>query len=666
MPKAARSSTERSEPEAERFDLRIERFGDGWRAQVQGTRIRGAEVLFRNPFSEEDLEKFRRAAEKTPTDRELCWKREDLREVPGRLGTLLYQTVFSGRVLEAWRESLGRIGANRQRLILALDLRDAELARWPWEYLRELGEKHFIGQSKRTPIVRYLAGEVRLPSLPVELPVRILVVFANPWRAQSLDGEREWEMLHSALSDLIESGLVQLDRLSSPTFPALQRQLSQVTCHILHFIGHGGFDGKTGSLVFENDQGEPVEVSAESLGGLLYDSDLRLVVLNSCHGGRAGKEDPFSGVAQSLIQNNAAAVVAMQFSVPDASAVSFSHLLYESLAKGDPIDLAITEARRGLSASGHEGGWGNPVLYLRSSEVRILPVKQALSGREILVRAMAVPSVLMIFAALVVPFFWTEPNAEEVSEAPVAVPLSLYAAAPEPVFSHPRCPSPSDVEIKFVLIEPGELGVGSGKGARLLKLPRPLCVSIYETTRQQWSAVMGNDPGPDPKLPITGKSYNDAMRFLEKLRLRDPGAGYRLPTESEWEFAARADSTDDFSFGDDPTLIGDYANCQGGTFFDGFDSLTPVGKYKPNKWGLYDMQGNAWEWVSPDQGDRDPRPRRKGGSWRIQAEHCDLARSEKTQPTSSKKDYGFRIVRDPLPLDQNKGAAEGPPLKTPP
>lgn len=656
MQKAGPFSTERSKPEPERFDLRVERFGDEWRAQVQGAWIRDAEVRFPNPFSEKDLEQFRRAAERPPADREVVRNWEDLQDVPGRLGALLYRTVFTGGVLEAWRESLGRASEARKRLILALDLRDPEAARWPWEYLYQPKEKHFLGLSKQTPVVRYSGGEVRLRPSPPGLPVRVLVVFANPWRSHSLEGEREWNLLRAALLDLVERGLVRLDRLDVPTFPSFERKLSEETYHIFHFIGHGGFDGRSGSLFFEDDRGEPVEVSAESLGSILHDAGLRLAVLNSCHGGQAAQDDLLSGVAQSLIQNNTEAVIAMQFSVPDASAIRFSEALYEELAKGSPLDLAITDARRALFAAETGGGWGNPVLYLRTSHVSILP-PQAMPPPRTPVRILAVLLALTILAALVLPVFRNEYPGEQGAEAPAAGPVPLYAAPPPG--SHPRCPSPQSTDIRFALIEPGELVLSTGKRGRLLKLPQPLCVSIYETTRRQWAEVMGVDSGPRPELPITFKSYNDALRFVEKLNERDPEARYRLPTESEWEFAGRAESADDFSFGDDPGLLHRYANCGLGRFFDGESNVAPVGKYRPNKWGLYDMQGNVWEWVAPDPGDSDSLPRRKGGSWGIMAEHCTLARFVETKPHSSKKDYGFRVVREPLP--EEKKAAQGPP-----
>jgi formylglycine-generating enzyme required for sulfatase activity len=119
-------------------------------------------------------------------------------------------------------------------------------------------------------------------------------------------------------------------------------------------------------------------------------------------------------------------------------------------------------------------------------------------------------------------------------------------------------------------------------------------IGKYEVTQAQWLAVMGHNPssvkGDD--LPVESVSWNDVQAFIQKLNART-GKHYRLPTEAEWEYAARAGSGALYFFGNDPAQLDRYAwfaaNAGGGTH--------PVGQKQPNRFGLYDVYGNVWEWV---------------------------------------------------------------------
>src|SRR5262249_8438606 len=141
--------------------------------------------------------------------------------------------------------------------------------------------------------------------LAVAPPLRILVAISSPDDYAGLDVDREWANLREALGELEQQRLVEMELLKKVSAVTLQRQLRRQAYHILHYIGHGGFDQHTqdGVLVFEDAQARGTFISGQDLGTLLHDHDsMRLAVLNACEGARNSRSDPFGGTAQSLLQ----------------------------------------------------------------------------------------------------------------------------------------------------------------------------------------------------------------------------------------------------------------------------------------------------------------------------------------------------------------------------
>jgi formylglycine-generating enzyme required for sulfatase activity len=180
-------------------------------------------------------------------------------------------------------------------------------------------------------------------------------------------------------------------------------------------------------------------------------------------------------------------------------------------------------------------------------------------------------------------------------------------------------------------------------------------------TQRQWREVMGEasdrSAGGDDDLPVADVSWDDIQVFLARLKRLAGSDRYRLPTEAEWEYAARAGSSGAYSFGDDPGELYRFGNCKSLDHDDGFDRAAPVGSFLPNRWGLYDLYGNVSEWVE-DAYDRygaspvqDPHVLggtlrvRRGGSWAIIPKNCRSAFRNKSRPDLRKNDVGFRLVR---------------------
>ena len=183
-------------------------------------------------------------------------------------------------------------------------------------------------------------------------------------------------------------------------------------------------------------------------------------------------------------------------------------------------------------------------------------------------------------------------------------------------------------------------------------------ISAYEVTQAQWEAVMGNNPSyfkGCPNCPVENVSWDDIREFLKNLNA-ETGESYRLPTEAEWEYAARggnAGAKDEllYSGSDDIDAVAWYNGNS--------DSRThEVGQKQPNQLGLYDMSGNVWEWCSDWYGkyssddQRNPKGPHsgsfrvlRGGGWRNSSKYCRAA-LRNTWPSSTRNNnLGFRLAR---------------------
>ncbi len=177
---------------------------------------------------------------------------------------------------------------------------------------------------------------------------------------------------------------MKVERLEKPGLEALQMRLrSGGPYHVLHFVGHGAFDeqNQDGLLVFEDSTGAAQMVNGQRLGTILHNHhSLRLAVLNACEGGRTSAEDPFSGVAHSLVQQGLPAVIAMHYPITDGAALTFAREFYAALADGFSLDAALAEARVAIFAGGNDIEWGTPILFMRSPDQNLFDFEKASLG----------------------------------------------------------------------------------------------------------------------------------------------------------------------------------------------------------------------------------------------------------------------------------------------
>ena len=172
-------------------------------------------------------------------------------------------------------------------------------------------------------------------------------------------------------------------------------------------------------------------------------------------------------------------------------------------------------------------------------------------------------------------------------------------------------------------------------------------IDKYEVTQKLWQAVMGNNPShfKGENLPVEKVSWNDCQDFIKKLNLLT-GLSFRMPTEAEWEYAARGGNLSKGYQYSGSNTIGNVAWYEGNSG----SKTHPVGTKSPNELGLYDMSGNVWEWTS-DSYSSNYNSRRnrwdyvyRGGNWVNNARLARVAYRSYHEATRRNSNLGFRLV----------------------
>lgn len=427
-------------------------------------------------------------------------------------------------------------------------------------------------------------------------PLQVLGMIASPSDLTPLDVALEKQRIDRATADLTAQGLLQWTWLEGQTVRELQRALRRGPWHVFHFIGYGRYDTlrAEGQIALADAAGKAHLFGASDLARLLADHhELRLVLLNSCEGAQGSSDDMFAGTAATLMRRGLPAVVAMQYAITDRAAIEFAQTFYESLADGLPVDAAVSEARKAISVNiANSLEWGTPVLHLRAPEGQLF----------------------------------------ELEALPVDEPRK---APPKPVTPVVQvAPPTSPIAFDWVKIPAGEFIMGSDKSIdkdafddelpqNRMHLPdywiakTPVTVAqfaqfvkatnykttaevegkayVYNGSKGDWveGADWAHPRGPQSDVkqkanhPVTCVSWADAVAFCR-------WANVRLPTEAEWEKAARGDDGRIYPWGNEAP---DKSRCN----FNMIEKdTTPVGNYPKgaSPYGCLDMAGNVWEWTS--------------------------------------------------------------------
>lgn len=220
--------------------------------------------------------------------------------------------------------------------------------------------------------------------------------------------------------------------------------------------------------------------------------------------------------------------------------------------------------------------------------------------------------------------------------------------------------------VRFEATEPDKLQIDDETPAREVSITRAFWLTRTEVTQAQWLAIMDTKPGPDShwnrpdweRLPVVSVSWDDTQAFIRTLNALPGNWRYRLPTEAEWEFAARA--------GSDGLRPMPLESLAGHAWYiaNSGDEPQPVGTRMANAWGFYDLLGNAWEWVAdryaPDTyrvaSQADPagpstggKRVRRGGSYHCPSHLVRPGYRAADAPDTRYSVLGFRLAADRLP-----------------
>jgi formylglycine-generating enzyme required for sulfatase activity len=247
----------------------------------------------------------------------------------------------------------------------------------------------------------------------------------------------------------------------------------------------------------------------------------------------------------------------------------------------------------------------------------------------------------------------------------------------------------NSIDMEFVYVAPGEFQMGCGEGdsecmadekpQHRVEIERGFYLGRFEVTQAQWRRLIGNDPGrfKGEQYPVENVSWDEAQEFIRRLNSLEETNKYRLPTEAEWEYAARAGTPARFPF--EASRAMEHAQ-----FWNSASGRThAVGEKRPNPWGFYDMHGNVWEWVwdryaegyylrSPLASPRGPADGElrvlRGGSWSNDLRYLRSAHRNAYRPGHRSGNIGFRLVRllkEPTGAEAAADAPESGGLKTP-
>jgi formylglycine-generating enzyme required for sulfatase activity len=232
----------------------------------------------------------------------------------------------------------------------------------------------------------------------------------------------------------------------------------------------------------------------------------------------------------------------------------------------------------------------------------------------------------------------------------------------------------NSIGMKMKLIPAGEFIMGDKRIGNMKKvsISKSFYLGIFPVVQKEWELIMGKwqhsivvskekviggcENPVDENVPICCISWLDCKGFIGRLNKKENTTKYRLPTEVEWEYACRAGSSTLYYYGDDKNE--EYLDTYAWFGSNSMDSTHPVGKKTPNKWDLFDMLGNVWEWCADEDDlelffDSNKKPIilpsgthriLRGGGYEADADECTCASRIRVNIDDSGSALGFRLA----------------------
>ncbi len=573
-----------------------------------------------------------------------------------------------------------------------------ELTDLPWECMYDRTSGLWLGANPHTPLSRYVDAQMGATS-PITLPLRVLIIASEPQGLPSLNAEGELREMQEVLATLEASGQLRVQYLAKPSRPALRRTVGAFRPHVFHLIGHGRRVGRGCGVFLPGRDGHPDLLDDSLLAEILQQpQSVRLAVLNCCDTAYAWRQMAKAGIA----------LVGMRHPVRAEAASVFSRGLYESIARSEPLDLAVNRGRFSVrvECGVDRRDWFLPSLFLPAGRTDLCridngdapgaakPASPSLAGgatgsvlpdrpKGSLRRALSFVAVIVL-ATLIAGGSWL-------------LGRQILSERSEPSGQDPVATSPSPWrEYDTVEIPKGTLRIGYDSRTQTMKLvrkygldsgtalpelvastPRIATVKTFwidrtEVTNEQYRQFLkavrrdGMDDYRHPKQPedkksfvpleetweneafngdkqpVVGVDWFDAWAFAK-------WAGKRLPTENEWELAARGDEGRLYPWGNS------YEAGAANTNDTPTTRPVPPGRFAKDRSprGVLDMAGNVAEWTATPMGDKGIRVVR-GGAWNLPASDLTCLTFNRSYALATMRagNVGIRLASDTEPDDE--------------